>query len=49
MSRHNMPQVGDAAPAFNLPTFPEGRVRLSQFKGRKKVALFFYPRDNTSG
>ena len=41
--------VGDTAPAFDLPAFPEGRFKLSQFKGRKNVILYFYPRDNTPG
>ena len=49
MSGSAMPQVGDVAPAFDLPAFPEGRVQLKQFKGRKNVVLYFYPRDNTPG
>lgn len=44
-----MPQVGDRAPAFTLPSVPEGKVRLSQFKGDQNVVLYFYPRDNTPG
>lgn len=49
MSDSAMPQVGKAAPAFTLPAVPEGKVRLSQFKGEKNVVLYFYPRDNTPG
>jgi len=41
-------QAGDAAPAFDLPADGGGRVRLSDFKGRKLV-LYFYPKDDTSG
>lgn len=41
--------VGDTAPSFDLPAIPEGRVKLSQFKGKKNVVLYFYPRDNTPG
>lgn len=41
--------VGKAAPAFSLPAYPEGTVKLSQFKGEKNVVLYFYPRDNTPG
>lgn len=41
--------VGKAAPAFSLPAFPEGTVKLSQFKGKQNVVLYFYPRDNTPG
>lgn len=41
-------KVGDKAPAFELPAVPEGRIKLSQFKGQN-VVLYFYPRDNTPG
>lgn len=41
--------VGKRAPAFHLPAFPEGRIRLSQFKGKQNVVLYFYPRDNPPG
>lgn len=44
----NMPAVGKKAPAFNLPAFPEGKIRLSSLAGRN-VILYFYPRDNTPG
>ncbi|MDR1332229.1 MAG: thioredoxin-dependent thiol peroxidase [Tannerella sp.] len=41
-------QIGDKAPEI-LGRDQNGReVRLSDFKG-KKLALYFYPRDNTSG
>ena len=43
------PSVGDVAPAFKLPAFPEGPIALKQFKGEKNVVLYFYPRDNTPG
>ena len=39
--------VGDAAPDFRLPT-AEGEVGLGDFHGRKLV-LYFYPKDDTSG
>ena len=45
----SLPAVGKKAPAFNLPAIPEGKIRLSQFKGEKNVVLYFYPRDNTPG
>lgn len=41
--------VGAAAPSFDLPAIPEGRVKLSQFKGKRNVVIYFYPRDNTPG
>lgn len=44
-----MPEAGSSAPAFNLPAYPEGKIKLSQFKGDKNVVLYFYPRDNTPG
>ena len=40
-------QPGDTAPDFTLPT-DDGEVRLADLKG-KAVALYFYPKDDTSG
>ncbi|HMK88888.1 MAG TPA: peroxiredoxin [Methylocystis sp.] len=39
---------GDAAPAFDLPGAGGERLSLEAFKG-KKLALYFYPKDDTSG
>ena len=39
---------GDPAPAFTLPRDGGETMSLSEFSGRKLV-LFFYPRDDTSG
>ncbi|MFL5266588.1 MAG: thioredoxin-dependent thiol peroxidase [Stellaceae bacterium] len=41
-------EVGNKAPDFTLPTDGNGSIRLSQLKG-KKVVLYFYPKDDTSG
>ena len=41
-------KIGDAAPAFSMATDGGGSVELSQLKG-KKVVLYFYPKDDTSG
>ena len=41
-------QVGDKAPAFNLPADGGGKVSLKDYKG-KAVVLYFYPKDDTSG
>ncbi|MDE1174642.1 MAG: peroxiredoxin [Parvibaculaceae bacterium] len=40
--------IGDKAPAFDLPADGGGRVKLSSLKG-KPVVLYFYPRDDTPG
>ena len=41
--------VGDAAPEFELPDSAGKRVRLSDFRGKKSVVLYFYPKDDTPG
>ena len=43
-----MLQVGMKAPQFTLPDKNGNAVSLSDFLG-KKVVLYFYPKDNTSG
>lgn len=43
-----VPEPGKSAPDFTLPTDGGGTVKLSEFKGRK-VVLYFYPKDDTSG
>jgi thioredoxin-dependent peroxiredoxin len=40
--------AGAAAPDFDLPTDGGGKASLSALKG-KKVVLYFYPKDDTSG
>ena len=42
------PQVGDTLPDIALEGADGAPVRLSDFKGRK-LALFFYPKDDTPG
>jgi thioredoxin-dependent peroxiredoxin len=41
-------QIGDQAPDFEAPNQSGDTVKLSDFRG-KKVVLYFYPKDNTSG
>ena len=41
-------ELGDKAPDFTLPTDGAGSVSLSKLNG-KKVVLYFYPKDDTSG
>jgi peroxiredoxin Q/BCP len=43
-----MLQEGIQAPDFTLPADGGGEVTLSDYRG-KKVVLYFYPKDNTSG
>ena len=41
-------ELGNKAPDFTLPTDGAGSVTLSKLNG-KKVVLYFYPKDDTSG
>ena len=41
-------QIGEKAPDFALYNQENQLIRLSDFIG-KKVALYFYPKDNTPG
>ena len=43
-----MLKAGDVAPDFSLPDQYGNKRSLSEFRG-KKVVLYFYPKDNTSG
>ena len=43
-----MPEINEKAPAFTLPDKDGKMVSLSDFAG-KKVVVYFYPKDNTSG
>ena len=38
-------KVGDMAPEFELMDQEKTKVRLSDYRGKKKVALLFYPMD----
>ena len=40
--------VGDSAPTFSAATDGDGKLDLAALKGRK-VVLYFYPKDDTSG
>jgi len=43
-----MPQVGQTAPDFTLPSQDGTNVSLKDFRG-KYVVLYFYPKDKTQG
>ena len=43
-----MLKAGKKAPSFTLPDGDKKKISLSDFKG-KKVVLYFYPKDMTSG
>ncbi len=40
--------IGDTLPEFSLPTDSGGTLSSAEMAGRK-VVLYFYPKDNTSG
>jgi peroxiredoxin Q/BCP len=40
-------KVGDVAPEFTLLSTSGSLVSLSDFRGKKAVVLFFYPKDNS--
>lgn len=44
-----MLEAGTKAPRFSLPSDSGKVVSLDDFKGSRKVVLYFYPKDDTSG
>jgi peroxiredoxin Q/BCP len=48
-SSTTVPAVGEAAPEFTLPASGGRTISLSEFKGKKVVVLYFYPRADTPG
>jgi peroxiredoxin Q/BCP len=49
MSRDGAISVGDQAPDFSLPSAGGETVRLSDYRGKSEVVLYFYPKDDTPG
>ncbi len=39
--------IGDTAPDFDLTASDGRKLRLAEFKGKKNVVLYFYPKDFT--
>jgi peroxiredoxin Q/BCP len=46
-----MPKLseGNQAPDFTLPASTGGAISLRDFRGKRNVVLYFYPKDMTSG
>lgn len=42
-------QIGDTAPDFSLPSQTGETIKLSDFRGKSSVVLYFYPKDDTPG
>ena len=42
-----LPVIGRTAPDFSLPSTTGEPISLKQFKGKKTVILYFYPKDET--
>jgi peroxiredoxin Q/BCP len=40
-------RIGEPAPEFELPSSTGQTVRLSDFRGKAEVVLFFYPKDHS--
>jgi len=49
MATSLLPVIGKPAPDFTLPSTTGENVSLRQFKGKKTVILYFYPKDDTPG
>jgi len=49
MATNLLPVIGRPAPDFTLPSTLGEDVTLRQFKGKKTVVLYFYPKDETPG
>ncbi len=49
MSENLQLNIGDTAPDFSLPASTGETIALKDFLGKKRVVLYFYPKDNTPG
>ncbi len=43
------PKIGNIAPAFKLKNQREEQIALKDFRGKKNVVLYFYPKAQTPG
>jgi len=49
MTKERDIREGELAPDFTLPASNGREVSLRDYRGRKNVVLYFYPKDNTPG
>jgi len=42
-------EEGTKAPSFDAPASTGNNIKLSDFEGKKRVVLYFYPKDDTPG
>ncbi len=49
MTASLLPVIGKPAPDFTLPSTTGEAISLRQYKGKKTVVLYFYPKDETPG
>jgi len=49
MASNVLPVIGRPAPDFSLPATTGENISLKQFKGKKTVVLYFYPKDESPG
>ena len=49
MATSLLPVIGKPAPEFALPSTTGETISLKQFKGKKTVIVYFYPKDETPG
>ena len=49
MATSLQPVIGKPAPDFTLPSTTGENISLRQFKGKKTVILYFYPKNETPG
>jgi len=49
MTASLLPVIGKPAPDFTLPASTGEPISLKQYKGKKTVVLYFYPKDETPG
>lgn len=42
-------ELNKVVPEFSLEATGDQSISLSDYKGKKNIVLFFYPKDNTPG